>query len=34
MSMANLIVHILANSDHFRISDRKITVLPVDAPWE
>lgn len=34
MSMANLTVHILANSDHFRISDRKITVLPVDAPWE
>ena len=34
MSMANLIVHILANSDQFRISDRKITVLPVDAPWE
>ncbi len=29
MSMTNLVVHILANGDHLRLSDRNVTVLPV-----
>jgi cyanophycinase len=33
MSMSNLIVHILANSDQFKIDQRKIVILPVDADF-
>jgi cyanophycinase len=28
MSMTHLVVHILANGDHLRLSDRQVTVLP------
>jgi cyanophycinase len=30
ISMGNLVVHILANSDHFTISDRKIEITPLE----
>jgi cyanophycinase len=33
MTMANLTVHVLSNSDHFDIIKRKVTVLPIDAPF-
>ena len=33
MSMGNLIVHILSNSDQFKIDQRKIEILPVDADF-
>ena len=33
MTMANLTVHVLSNSDHFNIAERKVTVLPIDAPY-
>jgi len=33
MTMANLTVHVLSNSDHFDIKERKVTVLPIDAPF-
>ena len=33
MSMSNLIVHILSNSDRFKIDQRKIEILPVDADF-
>jgi cyanophycinase len=33
MTMANLIVHVLSNSDHFDIKSRKVTVLPINAPF-
>jgi len=33
MSMSNLIVHILSNSDQFKIDQRKIEILPVDADF-
>jgi len=33
MTMANLIVHVLSNSDHYDIKNRKVTVLPIEAPF-
>ena len=33
MTMANLTVHVLSNSDHFDIKNRKVTVLPIEAPF-
>lgn len=33
MTLTNLKTHVLANGDQFNIKDRKITVLPVDAPF-
>ena len=34
MSMSNLTVHVLANSDSFIISEKRIQVLPIDAEFE
>ncbi|MFT5383163.1 MAG: cyanophycinase, partial [Saprospiraceae bacterium] len=33
MTMSNLIVHILSNSDQFKIDQRKVVILPVDADF-
>lgn len=33
MSMGNLVVHILSNSDQFVINERKIDILPMDAAF-
>ncbi|OAB80512.1 cyanophycinase [Cochleicola gelatinilyticus] len=33
MTMANLVVHVLSNSDNYDIAKRKVTVLPIDAPF-
>ena len=33
MTMANLTVHVLSNSDQYSISERKVSVLPVEAPF-
>ena len=33
MTMANLTVHVLSNSDMYSIKDRKVTVLAIDAPF-
>jgi len=33
MTMANLKVHVLSNSDSFDIKNRKVTVLPIEAPF-
>lgn len=33
MTLTNLKTHVLANGDVFNIKDRKITVLPLDAPF-
>lgn len=33
MTMANLTVHVLSNSDQFNIKTRKVKVLPIDAPF-
>lgn len=33
MTIANLTVHVLSNSDHFDIAKRKVTVMPIDAPY-
>ena len=33
MTMANLTVHVLSNSDHYDIKSRKVTVLPIEAPF-
>lgn len=33
MSMSNLIVHILSNSDQFIINERRIDILPIDAEF-
>ena len=33
MTIANLKVHVLSNSDHFDIAKGKVTVLPIDAPF-
>lgn len=33
MTLTNLKTHVLANGDVFNLKDRKITVLPVDAPF-
>lgn len=34
MTLTNLTVHVLSNSDHYSLSERKVTVLPIDAPFE
>jgi len=34
MTMANLTVHVLANSDRFTISNKEIEVLPIEAEFE
>ncbi len=34
MTISNLITHVLANSDRFMIDQRKLEVLPIDAPFE
>ena len=33
MTMTNLIIHVLSNSDQFDIKNRKVTVLPIEAPF-
>jgi len=33
MTMANLTVHVLSNSDQYDIKKRKVTVLPIEAPF-
>jgi len=33
MTMANLTVHVLSNGDRFNIENRKVKVLPIDAPF-
>tara|TARA_R110001632_G_scaffold190548_2_gene311195 strand:+ start:3125 stop:3985 length:861 start_codon:yes stop_codon:yes gene_type:complete len=33
MTMANLTVHVLSNSDSFDIKNRKVSVLPIEAPF-
>jgi len=33
MTMANLTVHVLSNSDEYNIKERKVTVLPIEAPF-
>jgi len=33
MTMANLKVHVLSNSDQFDIKNRKVSVLPIEAPF-
>lgn len=33
MTMANLTVHVLSNSDQYNINERKVSVLPVEAPF-
>ena len=33
MTMANLKVHVLSNSDQYDIKNRKVTVLPIEAPF-
>lgn len=33
MTMAHLIVHVLSNSDQYDIKNRKVTVLPIEAPF-
>lgn len=34
MTITDLKVHILSNSDRYSLSERKVTVLPIDAPFE
>lgn len=33
MTISNLLVHVLTNSDHYDLNTRKVTVLPIDAPF-
>ncbi len=33
MTMANLTVHVLSNSDQYNIKTRKVSVLPIEAPF-
>jgi len=33
MTISNLVVHILSNSDRFTVDQRKIEILPVDADF-
>jgi len=33
MTMANLTVHVLSNGDRYDIKNRKVTVLPIEAPF-
>lgn len=34
MTITDLKVHVLANSDRYTLSERKVTVLPIDAPFD
>jgi cyanophycinase len=34
MSISNLTTHILANGDRFRLSDRSVSVLPIEEPFD
>ncbi|PTX63872.1 cyanophycinase [Kordia periserrulae] len=33
MTMANMTIHVLSNGDQFDIQNRKVTVLPIEAPF-
>ena len=33
MTMSNLIVHVLSNGDKYDIANRKVNVLPIEAPF-
>jgi cyanophycinase len=33
MTMANLNIHVLSNSDMYSIKNRKVSVLAIDAPF-
>jgi len=33
MTMANLTVHVLSNSDQYDIKNRKVEALPIEAPF-
>ena len=33
MTMANLTIHVLSNGDKYTIKDRKVSVLPIEAPF-
>ncbi|MDA9774724.1 cyanophycinase [Algibacter sp.] len=33
MTIANMTVHVLSNSDQYNIKNRKVTVLPIEAPF-
>jgi cyanophycinase len=33
MTMTNLIIHVLANGDHFNIKSKTVRVLPVESPF-
>tara|TARA_R110002049_G_scaffold119889_2_gene274234 strand:+ start:103 stop:1029 length:927 start_codon:yes stop_codon:yes gene_type:complete len=33
MTMTNMIIHVLSNSDQYDIKNRKVTVLPIEAPF-
>jgi len=33
MTMANLTIHVLSNGDHYDIKNRKVSVLPIEAPF-
>ncbi len=33
MTMANLTIHVLSNGDQYTIKDRKVSVLPIEAPF-
>ncbi len=33
MTMANMTIHVLSNSDQYNIEERKVTVLPIEAPF-
>ncbi|MEO6346400.1 MAG: cyanophycinase, partial [Aquaticitalea sp.] len=33
MTMTNLIVHVLANGDHFNIETRQVRALPISSPF-
>jgi cyanophycinase len=33
MTMANLTIHVLSNGDHYDIKNRKVAVLPIEAPF-
>ena len=33
MTMANLTIHVLSNGDQYCVKNRKVTVLPIEAPF-
>lgn len=33
MTIANLTIHVLSNGDQYNIENRKVTVLPIEAPF-